>query len=680
MTLWRQLLLVSLLTLLLPWAGCQFIRETESALRAGQQDMLAGTARAIADSLSRYPEEFPQKGGADYRIGEQLYGHQLATAPSIDGYVDDWPLDDLSLFTITGVDGPVRAVTGVHGSYLYLFVAVTDRTVVYLPPGMLPGARRPHVDRVEFVSASPPYLDESFIFAAEAPGQIGAFVRTSAGIVPEPSVHAHWQDVPGGYHVEARIPERLLGVNLGLAVTATTSIEERGGTVKTFQSRYPGRFVRPSAALKSIGEDLVQPGMRLLITDHAGWRLAEAGELLSRRAAADAPASTWLRRLYDLVVEPGTDVALAGPAPDGREQQAYVRDALDGQATASWFRSGTSGNAIVAVARPIVDKDQVLGAVVLQQGTDAILSLTNAGLARLLNVTVIATLAVALGLLGYASWLSRRIRRLSVAALAALNRDALAARLPSADARDEIGDLSRSFSNVLSALGEYNAYLRTLASRLSHELRTPLAIVTSSLDNLEQEPLDDAARQYTGRARDGAERLQRILNAMSEANRTEELMENAEIVRFDLEAVLRSTTRAYRDAYPQHTITFAGTGDAVPYQGSPELLIQMLDKLVDNATSFAPPGSNVRLELTADEDLITLAVENPGPPLPEKLKGQLFDSLVSVRSGDDRHLGLGLYIARLVAEGHGGTITADDTDAGVRFEICLPRAGIQPEG
>jgi len=56
MNLRRQLLLVSILTLILPWAGCQFIRETESALREGQQQMLAGTARAIADSLSQFSE------------------------------------------------------------------------------------------------------------------------------------------------------------------------------------------------------------------------------------------------------------------------------------------------------------------------------------------------------------------------------------------------------------------------------------------------------------------------------------------------------------------------------------------------------------------------------------------------------------------------------------------------
>ena len=59
MNLKRQLLLVSLLTLVLPWAGCQFIRETESALRQSQQQMLSGTARAVAASLERYPEEFP---------------------------------------------------------------------------------------------------------------------------------------------------------------------------------------------------------------------------------------------------------------------------------------------------------------------------------------------------------------------------------------------------------------------------------------------------------------------------------------------------------------------------------------------------------------------------------------------------------------------------------------------
>ena len=84
MNLRRQLLLVSLLTLMLPWAGCEFIRETESALRAGQQQMLAGTARAVASSLSQYAEEFPVRDQA-FPVDDQLYVHALQSQPSIDG-------------------------------------------------------------------------------------------------------------------------------------------------------------------------------------------------------------------------------------------------------------------------------------------------------------------------------------------------------------------------------------------------------------------------------------------------------------------------------------------------------------------------------------------------------------------------------------------------------------------
>ncbi len=670
MNLKRQLMIVSLMTLVLPWAGCQFIRETEDALRGGQQEFLAGTARAIADTLSQYPEEFPQPSPADFRIGDQLYAHSLGNAPRIDGYIEDWPLDPEAAVPLTGADGPVRGVLGLHGSYVYLFVAVSDRDLVYLPPGALPGNGRPHVDRVELRSVSPPYLDEAFVFAAEAPGRIVTYVRSANGTAAEPSVHAHWQDVPGGFQLEARLPRRLLGVNLGFEATDTSDINERGATVRSFASQYPGALVQGSRELAEIGQNLVQPGMRMLVTDHAGWRLAETGALETQRLRRDTPVSNWLRLLYDAIVEPGTEAALAAPAASGRERQQYVNDALNGEPAASWFRSVQSGNAVVAVAQPVVYNEEVLGAVVLQQGTDAILSLTNEGLSRLLNVTLIATLAVAAGLLGYATWLSRRIRKLAVAAEAALSGDG-AVRLPSAGASDELGDLSRSFANVLGALGEYNAYLRTLASKLSHELRTPLAIVTSSLDNLEHEPLADSAKDYTQRAKDGAERLRRILNAMSEANRVEELMENAEVADFDLAPVVESAVGAYRDVYPDRRFELAAA--AATITGSPELLVQMLDKLVDNAVSFSATGDTIAIRVRPNEAGAVLSVENPGPHLPDKLRGQLFDSLVSVRAGGDhRHLGLGLYIARLIAEGHGGSIEGENVDAGVRFAIRLP--------
>ena len=110
-------------------------------------------------------------------------------------------------------------------------------------------------------------------------------------------------------------------------------------------------------------------------------------------------------------------------------------------------------------------------------------------------------------------------------------------------------------------------------------------------------------------------------------------------------------------------------------EGSPELPIQMLDKFVDNAVSFSADGDTIEIGVDAVDNIVELSVTNPGPPLPERMRGQLFDSMISVRPAkDDKHLGLGLYVAKIVAEGHGGSILADNTDGGVCFKVRLPRS------
>ncbi len=672
MNLKRQLLLVSVLTLVLPWAGYQFIHETESALRAGQQQFLSGTALAISESLAQRPEEFPTAANAV--PSDQAYGHLLATAPEIDGYFHDWTLARDSLRQLPGVDGPIHYAFGINGESVYLYVEVSDRNIVYTRAGVA-GVEdgTEFSDRVSIVNTSPLYLNELIVFAAEAPGPFVAVARDEYGFRTEPAVRAFWRDVAGGYQVEARIPSSRLGTHLGVVVSNTSHALETPARSASYAAPAPGPFVTESPDLNRVVADLVQPGMRLVVTDAIGWRLAQSGGLAEHNSQAPRTASVWLQRVYEMLVESGEDAELAEPDPLGREQQSYVRDALAGEAAVSWFRSPDSGRAIVAVASPIRAGDDVLGALILQQGTEAILSLRNATLVRLMNVTLIATLLVAAALLGYATWLSRRIRRLSVAAEQALEGDDLRSSLPSATSGDEVGDLSRSFSHVLRQLGDYNEYLRSLASKLSHELRTPLAIVTSSLENLEHEPLNEASAGYAARARDGADRLRRILTAMSEASRVEELMQHAEPESFDLKSALESAIAAYRDVYRDREFRFVAGVDTAPVQGSPELIVQMLDKLVDNAAGFSNDGDCVTIGLDAEGSGYRLSVENPGPPLPERMRRQMFDSMVSMRPGNDgRHLGLGLYVARLIAEGHGGNIDAENTADGVRFLISLP--------
>ena len=106
----------------------------------------------------------------------------------------------------------------------------------------------------------------------------------------------------------------------------------------------------------------------------------------------------------------------------------------------------------------------------------------------------------------------------------------------------------------------------------------------------------------------------------------------------------------------------------------------MLDKLVDNAVDFSQPSDEIRIGLSSRDEELELSVTNPGPPLPDTMRTQLFDSLVSVRGEqDDHHLGLGLFIARLIAEGHEGRIRADNANGGVCFTVTLPRQQTGPD-
>jgi signal transduction histidine kinase len=246
---------------------------------------------------------------------------------------------------------------------------------------------------------------------------------------------------------------------------------------------------------------------------------------------------------------------------------------------------------------------------------------------------------------------------------------------PSA-ARDEIGDLSRTMAEMMGRLKEYNAYLEAMAGRLSHELRTPVAVVRSSLDNLKAHPLGDEERVYVERAGQGVARLARLIARLSEGTRLEGLLGSAEREPFDLAAVVAGCVEGYRSVYPGRRFELSRPAEAVTIEGVPDAIAQLLDKLVENANDFAPPASAIRVLVDRAGRHARLAVENDGRPLPEGAAGRLFESMVTLREApapEGAHLGLGLYIVRLVAQFHGGHVHAANLAAGgVRFEVELP--------
>jgi len=119
-----------------------------------------------------------------------------------------------------------------------------------------------------------------------------------------------------------------------------------------------------------------------------------------------------------------------------------------------------------------------------------------------------------------------------------------------------------------------------------------------------------------------------------------------------------------------------------PFHGAPELIAQALDKLFDNARSFTPEDGWIEIGLANAGGVAEIRVANSGPPLPAAMQDRLFDSLVSVRDagarhgGETPHLGLGLYVVRLVAELHRGSALAHNLDGGRGVEFALRLSGM----
>jgi len=141
--------------------------------------------------------------------------------------------------------------------------------------------------------------------------------------------------------------------------------------------------------------------------------------------------------------------------------------------------------------------------------------------------------------------------------------------------------------------------------------------------------------------------------------------------------VVTGCVNGYRLAYAGIRFEFEAPARVLRMYGAPDLIAQMLDKLVANAVDFAMPDSPIRLELANGQALVWLRVINDGPLLPEAMQGRLFESMVSIRPrqpSSEPHLGLGLYIVRLIAEFHGGAVAAENRPGGrgVVFGVSLP--------
>ena len=684
-----KLLLLGLATLALPWAGCQYATGMESSLRAAEQQSLLAVARAIATSLQGRTDLLYDNRDTAAARTDDFETVPLTAEPAFDGLIDDWPGVKHAWRQFTGSNGDaMRVLCGVRDRYLLLLLDVTDSKLIFDSSDAAALDSTSLGDRI-WLSFSPPGGGESedaqYFVSTWSPGPVRArriitqeFGRKVA--LDEQRINGFWLPTPRGYRIELRIPLAMIGDRFGLLLDDR---DKRGAAPRSFGSlssddlRAHGRIIAAAPALSSYLAQFRQRGVRIVAATPAGMVLGEANSL---PVGVDmGPVQSLLSRLYRRFLARSEEPQRITEGERGRLDTVQAREAAAGRADTALLATTDERRLVVAAATGIYssDKRSVIGVLQVAQTADRWLVLRDQALTKLLNLTLLVTAAAMLCIFAFSAWLALRLSRLKRASESALSREGqLTTEFPDRDARDELGDVARSFSQLLDRLNEYTGYLRSLAGKLSHEIRTPLTIVRSSLENLENESVPESARVYVARARQGSERLHGILLAMGAATRVEEAIGTAERVRFDLGELLDSAVQSYRGAFPQRQFAVELPGAPCEMRGAPELLMQLLDKLIDNAVDFTTSGAVITLRLLPGFDDAVIEVENPGPPLPVEAEARLFESLwQSRKDGDDKpHFGLGLYIVRLIAEFHGGSASAANLEnsGGVRFSIRLP--------
>ncbi|HET9863772.1 MAG TPA: histidine kinase dimerization/phospho-acceptor domain-containing protein, partial [Steroidobacteraceae bacterium] len=625
-----KLLLLALTTLALPWAGCQYAREMETVLRESEQQSLLAVTTTIAGSLKGRQEllfRADSLPGADGASPRDITPVVLSGVPLLDGRADEWDSHARNLVRVAGPGGDsLRLLAATHERWLYLAMLVRDDRWIFDASDLTPLDSSTIGDRVWLAFDDKRGGQQQLFFASTAPGAVHArrietqeYGRERA--VEEPRIQAAWQRSRDGWVLEMGVPLSMVGQHLGVLIDDR---DRRGaarasyGTLEPSDLRASGRLIAASPDLNDHLRQFSQPGVELTVSSASGATLTRL----------DAPALPgdytrlrgFLPRMYRLMLDGGRVPRSVSQADRARAAQDLTEHAVRGSPATTLFAGRYENSVIVAAAAPIfaADGKHVIGVIQLAQTADRWLTLRDRALTRLLNLTLFVTLFAVGAAFWFAGRMTLRISRLGAASETALTREGnLARELPEADAADELGDLSRSFSSLLGRLDEYTGYLRSLAGKLAHEIRTPLTIIRSSLENLESEVrASEEAKVYIARAREGSERLGAILTAMGAATRVEEAIAHSERQRFDLAGLVRATVEAYRSAFPARRFSCTVPESPVEMTGAPDLIVQMLDKLVDNAVDFSVEGATITIVLRAEETFAELSVANPGPPLP----------------------------------------------------------------
>jgi two-component system sensor histidine kinase ChvG len=374
-----------------------------------------------------------------------------------------------------------------------------------------------------------------------------------------------------------------------------------------------------------------------------------------------------------------------GPVPNFRDGRLrHVSElpvlglALRGESRRAVWRNGR-GQLVLAVSLPIQDLRVVRGALLMTTSggrIEAEIREVQWNFIQVLFAVLLVTIVLALYL---ARSITRPIGQLASAASqvrANVGSAEPLAKLPQRS--DEIGDLSTALLQMTEELQARMAATAGFAADVAHELKNPLTSLRSAVETVAR--LEDPAQQR--KLMDvilaDVQRLDRLISDISFASRVDAEMARTDTELQDFGQLAESWVTMARDRHGSWQLDWTAPQEEMPVQIHASRIVQILDNLLANAISFSPSGAPLSIGLEADQGRLIFALCDRGPGIPAGKLETIFDRFYSERPSDEAfgtHSGLGLSIARQIAEAHGGSLTASNRkNGGACFTLSLPLA------
>lgn len=253
------------------------------------------------------------------------------------------------------------------------------------------------------------------------------------------------------------------------------------------------------------------------------------------------------------------------------------------------------------------------------------------------------------------------------------------------DAREsEVSELAAELNSARARIREAFAAQERFLSNISHELKTPIATMLTHAQTIDRSRLGEEALEFVEFTEEEMRKLGKLVESFLTLTRIRDGKLEAKHARYPANELVMDAVEDCFEMATQYGVRLLPSllvdddGLDAEVAGDPSLLRTMLNNLIRNAIRFSPRHGRVLVTASLDGGLLHVRVSDQGPGIPPELIGHLFDRFVQSRSeiSRERGHGLGLAIAKGIAELHGGDIVASNRDeGGAEFTASLRLAG-----